>query len=358
MNIRIAVRGYSHLPSTNPYTKCFLNALQNSGFKILEELELEDQYLVDNSKKIDAIHLQWIEHHWPRRGVFVLKRLRSIFGVWRYLKTAKKTGIKVIVTVHNVEPHESFDWVDKIGFKTVARNSDLLICHSQEAANVVKNRDNATSEVVVMHHGNYDNSYPKPRMSSIVREELGFDPSIPVVTCIGLLREYKGVEIAATAAQQLQGEAQLLIAGAQDDEYCLKNLQSILSVTPSARLISRRLTDQEFADYVSASDLILLPYRKITGSGALLAAWSFGRSVVVSDLPFFREMLSTAGGGGTIFRTGDVADLVEKIRIELSTPPEERQHMAFNAGKQFSWDRCVEPVVKSIKKWSTPRSQF
>ena len=50
------------------------------------------------------------------------------------------------------------------------------------------------------------------------------------------------------------------------------------------------VSDQAYSDIVAAADAVLLPYRKITGSAVLLAAWTLGRGVVASDLPYFREM--------------------------------------------------------------------
>ena len=350
---RIGTRPWRSAANVNSYTSSFYCALGQHGISIVDTLDNTDDHLRQHSDEYEAIHLQWIENYWPRNGL--LRRLKRIIGLWKYLRTARRLGMRILITMHNTEPHESFDWIDRVGFRIVARNSDLLICHSRAAAREIRRRDKPLARIVVMHHGNYNDSYPKPRDSQIVRGELGLDPDVPVVSCLGILRTYKGIDLAIAAAQQLIGDVQLLVAGSPFEGFPLAQLQRAMTDVPQARLVSRRLSDQEFVDYLSASDLVLLPYRKITGSGALLAAWSQKRCVVASDLEFFREVFETAGGGGAMFQSGDAKDLVRKIREELAKPLAEREAAAFSAANQFAWDQCVEPVIDAMSELGESR---
>lgn len=347
---RIAVTARPDGP-VNPYSRQFYKALEEQGLWIVEGLEFTDVYLREHAADYDCIHLQWIEYCWARKGSPVLARLRSIAGLWKYLQTARRLNKKVMLTIHNTEPHESFDWVDRIGYRLAVQNSDLIICHSRKAAELIRRRDKPTGRVVVMYHGNYAGEYPVARDTRLVRSELGFDPDHPLVSCLGVLRDYKGFDVACEAIRLLGGKVQLLIAGEPFEDYSLEALQNDLYSLPGSRLVPRRLSEQEYADYMSASDLILLPYEQITGSGALLAAWSMERCVVASELEFFAEMRQIAGAGLQLFSPGDAESLAETIDLELRRRREDREQSARSAAARFRWTDCVSPVVDVITAW-------
>ncbi len=97
-----------------------------------------------------------------------------------------------------------------------------------------------------------------------------------------------------------------------------------------------------------ASEAVLLPYRKITGSGALLSAWTLGRGVICSDLPYFREMLDRGEAGLTV-RPGDPAALAEGVRAWLARPATTRQEAARRAARRYEWSEVVRPVVEWLR---------
>jgi glycosyltransferase involved in cell wall biosynthesis len=118
-------------------------------------------------------------------------------------------------------------------------------------------------------------------------------------------------------------------------------------------LVARALTDQEFSDIISASEAVLLPYRKITGSGSLLAAWTLTRGVIASDLPLFREMLAPEPDAGDTFRADDSGSLAEAITRYLAKPAALRTAAARRAANFYSWDRTVEPLVRVMEQWKS-----
>ena len=56
-------------------------------------------------------------------------------------------------------------------------------------------------------------------------------------------------------------------------------------------IIEHFVSDETLYDAIGRSDLILLPYRKISQSGVLLLALSFRKPILTSDLPSFKETL-------------------------------------------------------------------
>ncbi len=258
----------------NPYQRLFYNALKFRGVDFWNAAVIDERWLKNTAHELDAIHIHWPEGLWRQHGPGPTGAAWGVIGLWRFLRLAKRLGLKRIWTVHNLEHHEGVDWIDCIGYRTLAKESDLLICHSHGAAKALLQRDRPKGRVVMMPHGNYDGIYPSPRPRDIVLKELGLNPERPVVCCVGMIRHYKGVDVAVNAMRSLSGQIQIIIGGLPHlyDTRGLANSQAGLNGTA---LVARTLSEQEFADIVGASEAVLLPYRKITGSGTLLAALTF-----------------------------------------------------------------------------------
>ena len=160
------------------------------------------------------------------------------------------------------------------------------------------------------------------------------DPERPIVSCLGYLRRYKGLELACQAVQHLKGEVQLLVAGPPRRGYNLRPVRDAAAALPNVILLDRWTTNQEFADFAAASDAVLLPYTQVTTSGALLAAWTLGSGVICSDLPFFRELLPEPSAAGRLFSANSSVSLAEAIRSYVSIPREQRACRCHWAGAE------------------------
>lgn len=150
---------------------------------------------------------------WRSRGRTAFSRLRGVIGLLHFLRLSKRLKIKRIWTVHNLAQHEGVDWVDRWGYRILARHSDMVICHSQWAAEELRRRDRPRGRLVVMPYGNYGLAYPEARPRTLVLKELGLMPELPMVCCIGNLRGYKGLEIVCAAVEKLGNQFQLVIGG-------------------------------------------------------------------------------------------------------------------------------------------------
>jgi glycosyltransferase involved in cell wall biosynthesis len=107
--------------------------------------------------------------------------------------------------------------------------------------------------------------------------------------------------------------------------------------------------NQLFSDITNASDVTLLPYRHVTGSGVLLASLTLGTGVVASDLAFFREILEGHEGAGRLAPVEDAAALAAAVEEYLSMPAEDRRRAVTALSERFAWRRVVRPVVEAIR---------
>lgn len=376
----------------NPYVDLFYDALRPAGVELYPEPEIDSKWADEHFPKIDAVHFHWPEWIWQQaHGPLVEPEVWSALkkhvpGAWRadrsvnrllqtevirrlqrdrvkmraveqfddFLRAARLAGVKVLWTMHNIEAHDGRRRVDSKGFRALARSADLIICHSSAAKVECLQRYRPACPIVVMPHGNYDGWYPSPRARNEVLDELGLDRTRPVVGCIGALRDYKGIDVALQAVQRLRGDVQILVAGSPHRSFDLPELQRLASQTQATVLVSRALTDQEFADYSSVCDALLLPYRKITGSGALLAALTLGRGVIASDLPYFREILQDSSEAGMLVPANDPDALADGVQRYLEIDSTRRAAAARRLAAKYAWSEVVEPVLQELRRMTLP----
>jgi beta-1,4-mannosyltransferase len=333
-------------PATNwnPYLRLFYEALRPYGVELVGAPTFEDRWLREGAHDVDVLHLHWA-YPWrvPEASV------RSVAGFWKYLRFARALGKRVFWTFHDVEQPEGVNALDRWGCRALAHEADLLICHDRWAARELARRYGAArGKIVVMEHGNYDGVFPPPGSRTDTLRRLDLDPGRPTLLCFGGIRTYKGFSLAIDAARLLGPAVQLVVAGRPDDAECAADLARRAQGLENVRLIRRPLADQEIADLAHAADCILLPYEKITGSGAIHAAFTMRRGVVASDLPYFRHVLGPDRAAGVLFDLRRGAEgLAQAVPAFLASAPA-RHAAARRLADARAWPAVIEPVARRI----------
>lgn len=356
----LRVASYPDRNPGNPYVELFYKALSAYGIEHAGRLVPDPAWFDADGRTVDVIHFHWPERIWRGRRRGRLDRFaaavtaRSARGVWRlrrFLDRAQRRGVTRVWTVHNVAHHEGASVIDRWGYRELASRSDLLVCFSRAAAEDLRREYGDGTPILVIPHGSYKGAYPPPRPRIEARLRLGLRGDVPVVSCLGLLRPYKGVEVACEAVEALGGRVQLLIAGQPHGAFDVNGLLSRAAASRGTIVaIPRTLTESEFSDAVAASDAVLLPYHAVTGSGVLFAAWTLGAGVIASDLPFFREMLDGRPLLGRTFHTGNAADLASAIQAYLASSADDRQRAISSAVEHLSMERVVQPLVEALRE--------
>jgi glycosyltransferase involved in cell wall biosynthesis len=332
----------------NPYQELFYGALAPHGVRVVEGLTINDLALRKLASDVDIIHLHWPEYAWRVQGDSMVSELRLIVGLARFLRLARRLGLRVWWTAHNIVPHEGRRIINFLGYRAVAANADLVIAHSKFAAGEVT-RKYGHHNVVVMPIGNFADVYPRPRPRELVMRELGLDPALPLVACLGAVRRYKGIATAIDAVAALGGKVQLLVAGDPKPDVDAAQMMLRAQRTPWLKVLFRRLTDQEFSDFTAASEALILSYSRATTSAVLLTAWTLGRGVVASDLRCFADELSGHPSAGVLARPGDALGFANAIEEYLSLARQDRIAAALEAAQEHAWSRCVTPVVEALQ---------
>ena len=105
-------------------------------------------------------------------------------------------------------------------------------------------------------------------------------------------------------------------------------------------LHTKFISHNDIDHYYCASDLVVLPYKKIYQSGVLMMALSYQRAALTSDLPPLKEFI-VDNENGFLFKSEDIDDLSVRINLILSDK-KKLEIVQKNAGRlineKFSWN--------------------
>ncbi len=248
------------------------------------------------------------------------------------------TGSKTVVTVHGL------DWQREKWGKVAA----WVLKQCERPAATFPNRTIVVSKTLREHfkkvHG-MDADYipngtlmPQPRPAKKL-ESLGLEAG-KYVLFVGRLVPEKGVHYLCEAFSQIKTDMKLALVGGLSFSQDYVNL---LKRYESDRI---RLLDYVFGESLeelwSNAYCVVQPSTMEGLSIALLEALSYGRCVLVSDIP---ENMEVAEECALSFRSKDVADLRDKLQRLIDHPEEVAQYGSrarAHIAQHYSWDNVAE----------------
>ena len=228
---------------------------------------------------------------------------------------------KVIITVHDVESFGgSMLPAGIVG--AIYGLADCLIVHNQVCrAEVMSVLRVSPGKIQIVPHGNYLHMIGGAFGKAEAQRSLGIDAEKKIILFFGQIKEVKGLEVLLKAMPSVvdeQSDAILLIAGRpwRSDFMAYEAMMDRIGIRDHCISHIRYIPDEAVPLYYSACDLVVLPYRRIYQSGVVLMAMSYGKAVLVSDLPGMTEIV-THGENGFVFCEGSDQDLASKINEAL-----------------------------------------
>ena len=282
----------------NKYQEEFYRALGPVVQSVTREIVIDDGWLRRKAADLDVLHFHWPERVW-RRAPSLRGRLRILLGLWTYLRLARRLGIRIWWTAHNLAPHEDASFVDQLGVRLLARQADLVICHSEWSRDHVRQRFGLPAERVLTLElpPCLDVAAAAPQSRAYYRRLFGVDERVVLFACLGQVRPYKNLLASAQAVASLdRPDVRLVIAGPPHDRALAAELERFAETHGAVRVMARKLGDEEFAGLVKASDAVLLPYLRVTNSAVLVDVLSAGRPVIASRHAVFEEIAARAPG--------------------------------------------------------------
>lgn len=275
---------------------------------------------------------------------------------WRFelwlVQWSRWLGIRVVYTVHNVTRQDAPDSWRPL-FQRAYSLAGVLICHGDAAREeLMQDFHIADERIWIIPHGPlFDEA---ERTSTLeARLKLNLPPDQPIVLCLGVISEYKGIPFLLDAWKLIQrkgSQARLIIAGTGDPNVLSAIRQQVenegLKSTVDLRL--QFVPVEQMAFFYQASDILVYPYKAGTTSGALLTGLNYHKAVVATTLPFFQEYLKHKETG-LLCDYGDVESLASALSTLLEQP-QERARLAASLTRESSrgigWDEIARKTLE------------
>ncbi len=249
------------------------------------------------------------------------------------VRLAKLLGLRVVATIHDVE---SLCGDSRGGLqRRILNASDAIVAHNMVSFNELIDIVGVPEcKVSRIRHGNYIDSIHGRVDMATARRKLDLPPNAIVGLMFGQIKTAKGLDILLEALPKVVAkfpEFYLVIAGKPWKDDFARYQASIerLDIASRVRADIRYIPDDEASLYHSATDIVLLPYRKVYQSGVLLMAMSWGLPIIASDIPGMSELI-THGDNGFLFRSGN-PDSLSNVLIEALGDPDARGSAAKKA---------------------------
>lgn len=195
---------------------------------------------------------------------------------------------KTFIDVHEVHALKYADdskiamFIESI-YKRRIRN---VIYHSDRTHNILKG---GKINMLYVPHFKYvfQKVYNEDKLSEDVKKSF-VNKDIKKFLFFGNLSTVKGVDVVVDVFKHLvNANYELVIAGKNVENM---NFQGVRS--QNIKVFDRHINDDELVYLYSNTDYILLPYRKSSQSGIFAMAAYFHKPMILSDIPYFSEMLS------------------------------------------------------------------
>lgn len=251
------------------------------------------------SIKTQVVHAQWWS--WFLAPVFM-----TVLGI------AKLRGKKIILTIHNVQPHEK-SFLKKFLNRSVIWLGDEYVVHNQSNKKLFLKLTQTKKPVQVIPIG-ITELKKSTLTKSQLRKKYHFKSTAKILLFFGNIRDYKGLDILIQSVGLLKDEKiQLIIAGkpwASFEKY--QNLIDQNKLKDRTSLFLEYISERKIAELFKLSDLVVYPYKEFEASSAAATlALNFGKPMVVTNVGGLPEVVLNKK---VIAKPNSSKDLARKIQ--------------------------------------------
>ena len=333
----------------NPY-----NALLYQEINKLEPASVEE-YTHKKAllSKYDVIHFHWPDGYINLPGL--MKSSQRIALIALIITVARIRGTKIVWTVHNIVPHDSYHKkLSRRFMNWFVHHCDGFIFMSEQSKERFVGHYRLEKDIAfaIIPHGHYRSSYPPEINQAEAKKQLGIPETQKVLLAFGMIKPYKNMDqlVKLFTAAKLTGYS-LIIAGNPETPEIAAELKQLKAGHPDIHLFLTFIPDDEIHIYHSAADIVILPYKTILNSGALILALSFNKPVIAPHVGAFASLQKELGHDWIASYQAelDVATLACAI-----TALEQAQRPATCPLTNYDWDKLGEQTLAFYRNLVTP----
>ena len=284
-------------------------------------------------------------------GVIILQWWTSFWTpVWLALGAMNRMFLHspIVYICHNVMPHETRLWDPILARAALRWGTRFVVQSTEEEARLETLISDAQIDIV--RHPIYDMFVEKRMGKTQAREELGLPVDLPVLLFFGIVREYKGLYDLLAALPRIEarlGGVKLLVAGEfWDDRRTYEEAIDRLDIGDLVVLEDRYIPNEQVPIYFSAADVLVAPYRRATGSGAVQMALGLDCPVITTRVGELDEVIED-GSDGLATEPANSQALAEDI-VKYFEEGKKRSTRRMKKSEEVSgWDKLVT-VIKSV----------
>src|SRR5258708_3251887 len=228
---------------------------------------------------------------------------------------------------------------------------DRISCHSDNIRTRLGLEFSVPEEKVsVIPHGPFFYDLPATASEQTL-QNFEIEPTKLLVLWQGIIFPYKGIDLLLQACHQVEASgdnASFLIAGTGAPELLEQIREQIRRLDlKHVKLHFRFISTEELVALYRTAEIVVYPYRAITTSGALATGLALGKTIVASDLPVFRELL-TDRENALLVDPNNAAELAAAL-IELSTDSQLRSRLAAKVLSMHFGDESWSSIANRTK---------
>jgi len=264
----------------------------------------------------DVMNIHWPEHLLGfKRCYSQLCLLARFILIYLYLLLFKLKRGKIIITQHNVVPHNGFkNTIEYLFLRILLKVADKVIVLNKTSlkALIKLYGEELVEKTIVIPHPLLDTYYGEKIDRDRAREILNISRNKFVILYIGTIDDYKDPETLFKAIRKIceMKDTMIMLIGRQRRKYLVK-LHEMINQINCIKIIGY-VPDDKLRIYLSAADAGLVTYKHVWESAPLNLFISYNLPVIAEyNVVLAREYSNVA----YMFRNVDeLKDVVEKIR--------------------------------------------
>ena len=307
-------------------------------------------------KRYDIFHLHWIHPFgFPTNNKLFQNFLtRAFFSVYfmLFLKLVILLNFKLIWTVHEAIPTEKEPINGIWARRFLSKLCDAKIVHAKSSIEEMQKLGINTKNTYITYHGNYIGVYKNNITKESARKYLKFSKKDFIFLFFGQIKPYKGVEDLLETFKQLikkRKNVRLLIAGKCDNKDLKKMLNNYKEeLKEDVKIYTEHIKNDKIQYYFNCADAVVYPFKKITTSGSVILALSFGKPIICPRIGNLKELPDNLG---FFYKPGSKEALLDCMENAILNKEKlkKMEKNSFDYATSLSRDKIAEKTYEIYK---------